>query len=204
MKTSSRFRSCLGCFVLAASGCRRPAPVEVRAPSVASPVEPLRFASFPDGNVAVADLASCTVTRVSADAEAWRVPIAGCREYLEIAVARDSSVFVRTAGSIISLGSDGHARWSHPSTTVPRAIAAPATTLGSMLVLATTPSSIAAFPHDAPEAWQFTLPTGETLVTSPVGSLGEGVVVLSQTATYFVGADGTIRGRRPHLAVLQH
>ncbi len=202
---TSASRLCMSLCVLCVAACQPgSSPPAVHPPSVQpSAADPLRFACFPDGNVAIADLAACTVARVSADAEVWRVPIPGCAQYLEVAVARDSSVFARTAGATISLASDGRTIWSHPTPTVPPSIASPATTLGSLLVLATSPTSVAAYPANGPEAWQFDLPAGETLVTSPVGSLGEGVVLLSETATYFIGADGTIRGRRPHLAVMQ-
>lgn len=195
------FRFGILAIAYCSAACRPRTDPGLPARSVQGATDPLRFASFPDGNVAVADMASCSVTRLSADAELWRVSIADCRDYLEVAVARDSVVFVRTAGKTVSLASDGRQLWSHPTPTVPHDLATPATTPGSLLVLAISSSSIAAFPHNGSQVWQFALPVGESLVASPAGSLGEGVVVLSERATYFLGGDGAVRGRHPHLAV---
>ncbi|MEI8257476.1 MAG: hypothetical protein WCJ30_17520 [Deltaproteobacteria bacterium] len=200
-------RSCL--LAACVGACRmRGAPMPDVSPAtaqspVSAPSDARRMACYPDGNVAIADLASCTVARLTADAEVWRAQIAGCSLFLEVTVARDSMLFVRTSGTTVALGPDGHEVWRRPTPTVSATIAAPATTPGSLLVMATSPTVVTAFPNDGGESWHLTLPVGETMVTAPVGNLGEGIVVMSQSATYFVGGDGAIRGRRPHLAVAQ-
>lgn len=161
----------------------------------------LRFALCPDGSAVVADAAACSLTMLGTEAARWRKPLEACKRFLDVTVALNSIVYARAPAILFAFAPDGRELWRLSIPVVDPAIASPTATRDSLVVVATTASTVVATNPEGQEAWRFSLPTGETLVASPVGSQTEGVVLLSQSATYFVGANGVLRARRVHLAV---
>jgi hypothetical protein len=164
-----------------------------------APDGPWRLASFPNGGALVADRAHCTVSRVH-DGTKWSRTVAPCDDTLEIAVALDSTAIVRTASTLFGFDLEGAEVFRVAlSGRAPRPLAAPAVTRDSLAVVALGSQLVVAY-RKGQEVWRSVLPASEALVTSPVGSQTEGVLLSSGAGVTALGADGSLRWKKPSAA----
>jgi hypothetical protein len=156
----------------------------------------------PNGTVIVANAAACTVSLVGRDGPRWTRMLPSCNHVMEVAVAADSMVYARTERLLVAFANDGTEAWKMAlGEVVPSALVLPATTRNSLVVVAVSPSSITAYTAAGTQAWNMRLPSDEAMTEAPIASLTEGLVLVTSSATYFVGGDGTMRSRHPHAAV---
>jgi outer membrane protein assembly factor BamB len=169
----------------------------VRGPPIA--VSPRQILSYPGGAILVLDPAACRVQAIAAGKQLWTRNIPACRGLLEVAIARDSTAYVRADRELAALEPGGAERWrvSLEGEEPPRAIASPTTLADSRAVLAESPRSIAVYDSDGRVAWRFSVPTEEALVAPPQGLPTEGVTLLTGVASYVLGAEGELRWRLP-------
>jgi hypothetical protein len=159
-----------------------------------------RAATCPNGSAVVANPRACTLTLVARDGQRWTRSLPACRDVLAPAVAADSMIYARSSDLLIAFSLDGAEVWRTPlPETRPPLLGAPTTTRDSLVVLATSPTSVAAYTGKGTRAWEMRLPADEPLTTAPTASGTEGVTLVTSTAVYFVGADGSLRARRPHV-----
>jgi hypothetical protein len=64
-------------------------------------------------------------------------------------------------------------------------------------VIAESPRNVAVYDSHGKAAWRFALPSAEVLVAPPEGLPTEGVALLTEAASYQLGADGRLRWRVP-------
>jgi hypothetical protein len=153
---------------------------------------------FPGGAVLVTDAITCTVARyeVTAKGAQWTALVPQCQGALEAVVAPDSVSYVRTPAALVAIAPDGKEKWRANVDNVSRALLTPAVTPDSLVIVAASARVVIGFRNDGSQAFRFSVAEDETLMTSPLGSRGEGVFLLTNRALYNVGSDGAVRYRR--------
>lgn len=155
-----------------------------------------RLAIYPGGALLLGEPAVCRVSAIESDRVRWMREFASCGGLVELAVANDSTAYVRTGDQLFAIDFDGRERWRTSfDAQVPRAIATPTAMLDSRAVVATSPHSISAYQLDGKPAWRFSTPTNETIMAAPSGMRTEGVGVATSHAAYVLGPAGELRWR---------
>ena len=195
--------------VMVVVGCKRPPPPVPAGPGVGSnananePSAKGGVVAYPGGMALVGDVGQCEVMQVGGGAGVtWRRSLAPCDGRLAIAVAPDSTAYARTASALVAFSMNGAERWriAVGSEPVPAAIFAPATTLDSLVVVASSSHAALAVKGDGSEAWRFRVSEDEPIVAPPAPGGGEGALVLTVRAVYLVGSDGGVHWRRDVVA----
>ncbi len=151
-----------------------------------------------DQRMVVSDLVTCTVTMLSASNTLWRWAIPECSDFLVAAVARDSTTYVRTRGLLAHLGVEGEERWrlALDDREAHAGIARPAALPDSRVAAALSSHEIVVVATDGRESGHLNLPDAERLAQPPVPGAEDGVVLLTNAATYFVSSQAIVR-RQP-------
>lgn len=199
-----RRSSILGLFLLACSDRTPPAGAgsleTTPTGSAARPPEPVSAASAlttPNGGVLALEPGRCRVALLRDGAVRWEHLLSGCAGFLEANVAMDSTLYVRDPRTLTAFSPDGALEWAKKlgDTAPTQLIAMPAVLADSRAAIATTAQTVTVFERDGAPSWSFSLPTGEALVAPPVGMRTEGMVLVTSSAVYYLGATGEVRWR---------
>jgi outer membrane protein assembly factor BamB len=153
--------------------------------------------TYPNGSVSTLDPARCSVRLLRDGTVKWARTLAGCDGFLSANVAMDSTLYVRDPHTLSAFDADGTLKWAKKLEGAPplSQLATPAVLADSRAALATTSRGVTVFERDGTIAWSFSLPSGEDLVSPPAGMRTEGMILITERATYYLGATGEVRWR---------
>jgi hypothetical protein len=199
--------------------CQRAAPPaageverpEFDAPAPAVPQDPLAdFTLVPRSagdvtvaagvdDVAVGDGPTCTITALNNGNVRWRRSLPECLGRLELAWTPGSTLLARADRLLVAVRPDGAEAWrlALEEEALPSNVRGVAALADSTAVLALSPTLVVGVSREGREVWRTQLAPDEPLVTSPLASPAEGVVLLGEQVATFLRSDGSVRGRLP-------
>jgi outer membrane protein assembly factor BamB len=151
----------------------------------------------PNGAVVTTDPSACRIALLRDGRLRWQRELPGCGGLLEAAVAMDSVLYARDKATLTSIDPEGEVRWARAlvDPPPPTVLAAPTALADSRVAVAATPHRVDVYEQDGNVAWSFAVPSGEILLSPPVGMKTEGLVLTTSVATYYVGTTGEVRWR---------
>lgn len=162
-----------------------------------------RVLACPNGSVATSDPKTCRVALLRDGIVRWDRELSGCGGILEVTVAMDSSLFVRTPKTLSSFTPEGALSWATKmdDPALPQSISAPTSLPDSRGAVAVSKKSLVVYERDGKVSWTFAPPSEEEITAPPEGMRTEGVILMTTQATYYLGATGEIRWRVANASV---